>query len=197
MFCTEHNSTRSRVFQTITSLGDPVYGIWNTTAGSDSVNATVGTLTGQYPSSESPPNAIDNNVGTKYTSFGNGSISVYSSTKGVGTGFYITPAVGSSVATGILFATANDNPPRDPITITMEGSNANTNVLLQKGTSWTLLYNGPTGILQTMDPGRNTFVQQQNFTNTNAYTSYRILVTSQRGSGVCTQYSEAQIIGFV
>jgi len=39
------------------------------------------------------------------------------------------------VARALLFATANDNPNRDPITVTLEGSQATDNATLQMGSS--------------------------------------------------------------
>jgi len=99
------------------------------------------------------------------------------------------------VTRGLHFTTANDAANRDPITVTLEGSNETSIDMLQMASSWTLIYNGSTGISATVDPGRNTYVTPQNFTNTKAFVSYRLLVTSQRGADIGTQYSEAQILG--
>jgi hypothetical protein len=87
-------------------------------------------------------------------------------------------------------------PNRDPITITLEGSNATGGVALTLGSSWPLIYNGSTGINSTSAPGRATYVTQQNFSNTIPYASYRLLVTLQRGNDTAVQYSESQIIGY-
>jgi len=147
-------------------------------------------------SSEMPPEGIDNDTSTKYLNFGvTGGFGIEAPAPGVGTGFYVTPAISNaSVAIGILFATANDSPTRDPITITLEGCNVDA---LDIGSSWTLIYNGSTGISPTVDPGRMQYVAQQNFSNTIAYRSYRLLVTSQRGPDWAVQYAEAQIIGYI
>ncbi|HUT35698.1 MAG TPA: hypothetical protein VNE39_19575 [Planctomycetota bacterium] len=43
----------------ITNPGDPIYGIWSTTAGGNSTPSSAGTGGGQYPATQSPANAID------------------------------------------------------------------------------------------------------------------------------------------
>ncbi|CAF1536083.1 unnamed protein product [Adineta ricciae] len=55
------------------SKNDVIEGIWNATAGGDSLNVTEGTSNGQYPtSSEGPASAGDYDLSTKYNSYGNG-----------------------------------------------------------------------------------------------------------------------------
>lgn len=161
---------------------------FNTSAGSSS-SANVGNWT----SYESPQNAFDNNTNTKYLNFAAGDTSI---TGGLHSGLYVTPRIGRSVATGVQFTTANDNYERDPITVTLEGSN-NASAQLHFGASWTLLYLGVTGINASVDPGRLTYVPMQNFSNTIAFTSYRLLVTSKRASSYGVQYSEVGIYGFI
>ncbi|CAF3891320.1 unnamed protein product [Adineta steineri] len=180
-----------RSFGTITRAGDPIVGIYNTSAG-----MSTGCINGSFSSStEMPPEAIDNLTSTKYLNFGStGGFGIEAPAPGVDTGFYVTPTISdNSIATALLFATANDSPNRDPITVTLEGSNSNA---LDIGSSWTLIYSGSTGIDPTIDPGRQQYVTQQNFSNAIAYKSYRLLITSQRGSDWAVQYSEAQIIGY-
>jgi hypothetical protein len=183
-------TTTARPIITITRVGDTIIGLYNTIAG-----GPTGGSNGIYSSSpsEQPPSVIDGNTHTKYLNFGTGSV------PGINTGFYITPAVSNtSVACALRFATANDSPYRDPITVTFEGSNNSSSVgALNFGSSWTLIYNGPTGISSIIDPGRSIYVAQQNFLNTIAYAHYRVLVTSKRGTDNSVQYSEVQIIGYV
>ena len=113
-------------------------------------------------------------------------------------GFYVSPVSSTaSIAISLLFATANDVPDRDPITVTLEGTNVTSTAALNLGSSWTLLYNGSTGIDATNAPNRSMYVAQQNFSNTRALRSYRVLVTSQRGNTSSVQYAEAQIIGYL
>ncbi|CAF1502875.1 unnamed protein product [Adineta steineri] len=171
-----------------TSSNDTIVGIFNTSAGSSS-----GVYVGNWTSYESPSNAFDGDTTTKYLNFAVGDTST---TGGLHSGFYITPLIGRSIATGIQFATANDNPERDPLTVTLEGS-INTSAQLPLGTSWKLIYSGSTGINASVDPGRMTYVAMQNFNNTLAYTSYRLLATSKRASSYGVQYSEVSIYGFV
>ncbi|CAF1529819.1 unnamed protein product [Rotaria sp. Silwood1] len=189
---TSTTTTIIRSIVTITRPGDTIIGVYNTTAG-----ASTGGKDGRYSIiTEHPAQAIDNSTSTKYFNFGGtGDYNVVASVPGVGTGFYVIPAISNaSIAISLLFATANDSPNRDPITVTLEGSNANA---LDNGSSWALIYSGSTGISHTADPGRMVYVTRQNFSNTIAYRSYRLLVTSQRAPEWGVQYSEAQIIGYI
>ncbi|CAF1370338.1 unnamed protein product, partial [Rotaria sordida] len=176
----------------ITRTGDPIIGVYNTTAG-----GSIGGVNAFYAGpSEYPTYAIDNSTSTKYLNFGvnTGGITAYQ--PGINTGFYVSPVSSTaSIAIGLLFGTANDVPDRDPITVTLEGTNVTSLAALYLGSSWTLIYSGPTGISAITDPGRQVYVSQQNFSNTLVFRSYRLLVTSQRGNTNCVQYSEAQIIG--
>jgi hypothetical protein len=186
------------VYRTLTTTNDVLVGIWNTIAGGDSLFVTQGPSSGQYPvAAEGPASAHDFDVSTKYNSYGSANVSIALPKAGVGTGFYVTMDVGACVVTSIQFATANDAPTRDPITMTLEGSNVVNTSLLSKGSSWTLIYSGPTGISNTTIPNRSTYVDPQNFTNTVRYTSYRFIMTSQRSSDTNLQYSEAHLLGYV
>jgi len=177
----------------ITHAGDYIYGLYNTTAG-----LSTGGFDGIYPvPTESPIYAIDNNVATKYCNFGSGGcVGCTPAPYGVNTGFFIVPSSGTlAVAVGLRFATGNDFPNRDPITVTLEGSHHRDNASLQMGSSWTLIYSGPTGINAVVDPGRETYGTLVTFNNVMSFLSYRLLVTSQRGPDIAGQYSEVQIIG--
>ncbi|CAF4303969.1 unnamed protein product, partial [Rotaria sordida] len=187
-------TTTERPIVAITQAGDSIIGICNTIAG-----GSTGTSGSSYPFYESPSNAIDGSTSTKYLNYGSSSSSCSSSSPaGIDTGFYITPAISNTtVALGLLFATANDVSNRDPITVTLEGTNATSSAALDSGASWILIYNGSTGIDPSTDPGRGTYVSQQNFSNTIAFSSYRLLVTSKRSNGNSVQYGEAQIMGYI
>jgi hypothetical protein len=186
-------TTTERSLVIITQAGDNSVGVYNTTA-----SGSTGGKDGMYSTvhSEDPSKAIDNLPSTKYFNYGlTGSIITMADAPGVGTGFYITPAISNaSIAVSLRFATGNDFSNRDPLTVTLEGTNHNT---LDDGSSWVLIYNGLTGINSTGDPGRQQYVPQQTFSNTIAYKSYRLLVTSQRGPEHGVQYSEFQIIGYI
>jgi hypothetical protein len=105
--------------------------------------------------------------------------------------------VGACVVTGIQFATANDAPERDPITMTLEGSNIANTLLLSKGSGWTLIYSGPIGISNITALLRSTYTDAQNFTNRVRSTIYRFIITSQRSNASNLQYSEAHLLGYV
>jgi hypothetical protein len=182
----------------ITAPGDPITGVSATVIGGNSTTATAGFGAGQYPGPEGPGNAIDQLYtmpyppGTKYLNFGAGAQGVTSATKGVGTGFYVTPAVGSSVANAIRVATANDSENRDPLTVSLEGSNA-TGAALDMGSSWTLIQASINLGIDT-DPGRFMLGPVVTFANTTPYTSYRVLVQSQRGVDNSVQYGELNLL---
>ena len=136
------------------------------------------------------PSAVsDGNVGTKYLNYGQGDSAGKTATKGVGTGFYVTPLVGPTVVTGFMMATANDTDPRDPLTIALQGSNS-TGTDLLTGANWTPIYSGITGLTLA----RSTWGPEQDFANSSSFTSYRLIVTSQRASANAAAYSEVQLI---
>lgn len=72
---------------------------------------------------------------------------------------------GPTVVTGVRFTTANDNPNRDPMTFTLEGTTGSP----LEG-PWTAIASGNTGLPTT----RLTAGPNQTFANTTACTSYRI-----------------------
>lgn len=176
--------------------GSLFFGIWNTVAGGNSIAATGGMGAGMYVAAEPPINAFDSNCATKYTSFGECPATNPSGnlTCGTKTGFYVTLQGGAVVVHSFRFCTGNDFPERDPMTLTVEGSNS-TGAALNLGSSWTLLYNGLSGL--SIDPGRNSLGQTVAIpSNTVAYLSYRILISSKRAANYVCQYSELQLFGY-
>ena len=170
-----------------------VFGVSKTVAGGNSTAATVGTGSFQYPASEAPYKACDNSVFTKTLNFGpcnsdSGSVPGC----GLETGIYVTSIRSASLATGLQFCTGNDLPERDPTMITLEGSNG-TSANLVLGSSWTLIYRGPTGL--DIDPDRFGCGTRVSFSNTMAFKSYRMLVTAKRANINCVQYSEFKLLG--
>lgn len=175
----------------ITQTGDPIEGLYSTVAG----GPTVG-FEGRYsPYSETPDKAIDSDVTTKYLNYGTTSVmNANMSQPGANTGFYVTPTISNAtVANGVLFATGDDYPDRDPLTITLEGTNS---TALNASSSWTLIYTGPSGIDPIIAPNRSTYGVVQIFPNTAAYRSYRLLMLSQRGYQDSIQYSESHIMTY-
>lgn len=179
----------------LTSPNETIYGIWNTIAGGNSSPSSNGNGVGNYFPSEEPNNILDRNISTKYTNFGycNVSFTTSSFTCGVNTGFYLTLQRGAMTLVGMRFVTALSMHERDPLTMTVEGSNQAPSALTL-GSSWTLIYNGSTGLVS--DPGRGNNGIIQNFSNSISYSSYRVLVTSVRNFTYATQYAEVELIGY-
>ncbi|CAF3660882.1 unnamed protein product [Rotaria socialis] len=184
----------------ITNSESPV-GVYNTIAGGDSTPATSGTGMGQYPTNpnkEMPVQAFDGNANTKYTSFGpckldNCKGNLFPENCGLNTGLYLALQQGATFIVGLQLSTGNDFPRRDPIMVTLEGSNqSGTNLTL--GSSWTLIYSGRSGL--ATDPGRTMSGPIVFFPNSRQYTSYRFLVTASRASDCAVQYSELQLFGY-
>lgn len=178
----------------LTTTTEIVYDVWNTTAGGDSTPSTVGTGVGNYYTGQMACNAFDNQTTTKYTSFGTCIFGVVSSLEcGEATGLYLTPQQGPSLLLSFQFCTGNDYPDHDPLTITVEGSSQSSS-FLTLGSSWTLIYNGSTGL--QLISSRNVYDTIQSVSNNSIrYSSYRILVTSKRGNEFATQYSEVKLMG--
>ncbi|CAF1148145.1 unnamed protein product [Adineta ricciae] len=167
-----------------------VYGVCNTPAGADSVAASAGEWQCHYMVRESPDKACDGNVSTKYLSFGACYNGGKGPTCGMGTGFYLELSRGPTLVNGMKVCTANDFDQRDPIHVSLEGSNLPGRDL-SLGSSWTLLYDGSSG-LET-DPGRKECGPLQLFNNTKEYRSYRFLVSAKRNISYSVQYSEVQL----
>ncbi|CAF1558763.1 unnamed protein product [Adineta steineri] len=159
----------------------------------DSQASEPGLLAGHYRPEHSPANACDGDTSTKYLSYGRCSDDKHAVECGSDTGFYLELKRGASLVTGLQICTANDRPERDPLTMSLEGSNqSGSNLTL--GSSWTLIYNGPSG-LQT-NPGRLTCRIMQLTNNSIQYKSYRFLVSSKRGVENSVQYSELKLFGY-
>ncbi|CAF0863769.1 unnamed protein product [Adineta steineri] len=177
----------------LVSINGTIIGIYKTTVGTNSTTATPGNYIGQYIPTESPYNACDNNTGTKYLSFGTCGETTIDSICGLNTGLYLELQRGSSLIIGLQMCTGNDYPERDPFIVSLEGSNLSGTVL-NLGTSWTLIYNGSSGL--QIDPGRSTCGRLQSINNTIQYKSYRFLVSAKRSISNSVQYSEIHLYGY-
>ena len=179
----------------MTGTNETIYSIWNTTAGGNSLPSVVGNNAGNYYIGQGPDKAFDQIMNTKYTNFGVCSLAGPNLIQcGLNTGLYLTLQRGLTLLVSIRFCTGGDLPPRDPFTITIEGSNEPSNVL-PLGTSWSLIYSGSSNLQNVT--GRNQCSQNQTYLNNYLrYSSYRILVTSKRGSEIATQYSEMELYGY-
>ena len=131
---------------------------------------------------------IDRDVDSKY--FNRGRDTDEFNPSGDNTGFVVTPT-GRDIVRSVQFATADDMPTRDPLRITIEGSN-NLGAMATQGNGFTLLYEGPTGLAK--DPGRKQWGPVIEFPNNTPYKSYRILVTETRAENAdAVQYSEVRL----
>ena len=133
------------------------------------------------PGSEGVANAIDGQP-TKYLNF-DGSNSEPS-------GFVVTPSIGKTVVTGIHMQSANDAPDRDPMVVTLEGSNDNEITDYDSG-NWQLIteLNVPayTGRFQS---------QVLMFDNVWAFKHYRWVTVDTHGpSTCCMQIAEVELLG--
>jgi hypothetical protein len=100
--------TQAQMFD-ITNPGDPVLGVPNNN---------------NWPPAESPPNAIDNVVATKYLCF---ETSFVPDAATGGSGFRVTPSGPKVVIKALNFASANDEAPRDPVAFRLSGSDESIN----------------------------------------------------------------------
>ena len=171
----------------VSDSGDTIVGLYNTVAGGNGsvlgVNDSEISKVGFYNQGQGPENLLDGIPATKFCTPGSDDYS------GNNTGFYITLSAASKV-TAIQFATANDEPARDPKTITIEGSNATGSDLLL-GSSWTSLYSDVSGLADTWD--RLVWGNTVTFSNAGEYTSYRVLVSETRNIGPLMQISEVAL----
>lgn len=123
------------------------------------------------PPAESPRQAIDGVVGTKYLNFGR-----------EGSGLIITPAAGPTTVRALQLTTANDAPGRDPASYELYGTNSPiVSVENSDGNAeaiWTLISSGALNL--PGDPAINTDQRGVDgpivgFANNTAYTSYKII----------------------
>ncbi len=160
-----------------------MHAVWNVSAGEDSIPASPGVSTGNYWYWNSPNNAFDGNLSTVLCSYGVCNLTEYRIECSQNTGVYVTAQQGPFVLQAFRIAMGTYGSPCDPMTITIEGSNQMGSALVL-GSSWTLLYNGTSGL--SIDPGRTSLGIQQIITNnTLTFASYRI--------ESCVEYGEVQL----
>ncbi|MFO1496977.1 MAG: hypothetical protein U1G07_01030 [Verrucomicrobiota bacterium] len=137
------------------------------------------------PGSEGVVNAIDGTQ-AKYLNFDNNNNAKPS-------GFIVTPAVGATIVNGLAMQSANDAPERDPLSVTLEGSNDDAVTDFNSG-SWTVIY------ANTNVPAYTARYQTQTFKfdNFNAYKHYRwtvLLVQNAPSTANSMQIAEVQLLG--
>lgn len=175
-----------------TTTTEIVYGIWNAVAGGDSMPAVQASMgVGTYYTGETPQNALDQSLFTKYSTTGNSTgAGLYNGYAGLNTGFYLTLSQCAAAPVQVRIGTGNDLTERDPLSITIEGSNGGD---LTTGSSWTLIYSGSTGLANVTD--RETFGPYQSISSMGSFASLRFLVTSKRDYSDYVQYSEVEFFG--
>jgi len=180
--------------QLLTSTNDIVTGLWNTVAGGDSTPSSPGNCSGCFWPNEYPERAFDDILITRYINYGVCHADLFRLDCGEKTGLHSILRRGPSLLVYMIIRTGGTQPERDPLTITIEGSNARPSSLFL-GSSWTLIYSGSSGLL--VDPGRTQFGQQINMAgNTVWYSSYRILVITKRGVHSAVQFGEIELYGY-
>ena len=156
--------------------------------------AGEGSSKGNYNTNEGPLAVFDGIVATNYNSFGSCNLTVSALDCGEKTGFYVTLKSGPTLLRAFHFRAGHYSAKRDPLTVTVEGSNQDS-ALLTFGSSWSLVYQGSTGL--DVDPGREKFGRVQMIANnSNWYLSYRLLVTTKKGAEVGVEYAEMQFFGY-
>jgi hypothetical protein len=168
--------------QDVTAPGDPITSIGDESAA-------------YWTTSADPANAIDDTT-IKYVNGGSG----FSASAGFPpfngpVGVEVTPSVGSTIVRGLRIYTADANPERDPVDYTLEGSN--------DGANYTLISSGALQLPQTRTaPGAfidplTQGVQEILFSNSAAYTSYRVTFSTVRNPDTANsmQIAELELLG--
>lgn len=167
------------------------HAIWNTTVGQNSLSATPGPGSGQYWPSHFPKNVFDGNWTSLFCSYGTANAMNGSVNGGVNAGVYLTVPEISFILKGFRIVRGQYSTARDPTRLTIEGSNQ-IGSALTLGASWTLIYNGTTGL--DINPGNfQPGIRQDLLSNTLAFSSYRFLMTVPRASTTCIEYAEIEM----
>jgi hypothetical protein len=138
-----------------------------------------------YPFAESPANAIDNNVGSKYLNFGE-----------VNSGFIVTPSFGSSTIKSFVITTANDALQRDPTAYALYGTNdmiTSADNSSATDEDWTLIDSGALAL----PDARQVEGPRVPVSGFGRFTSYLFVVTAVKDEAFANsmQFSEIQFYG--
>jgi hypothetical protein len=120
-------------------------------------------LPGTYPTTENPPQILDQNPATKYLNFGRNL-----------TGFIVIPQAGASTIKSFTLTTAGDAPERDPASYQLFGTNAPINSADNgdgKGETYTLIQSGALSLSQT----RNQLQAPIDLANSASYAAYKLV----------------------
>jgi hypothetical protein len=133
-----------------------------------------------WPPAEIPPNAIDDQILTKFLHF-KGEVQP--------TGLRITPVMGPTIVNGLSFTTANDAVERDPVTYELSGSNESIDG------PYTLIASGSiVDFDQTTAWPRRTINETPiTFDNDVAYAHYQIMFPTVRDPGAANSMQIAEV----
>ena len=144
------------------------------------IDTDAAILPSRSPDGEPAPYAIDGNTGTKYLNFAK-----------LNTGFIVQPLAGSSVVQSIQLTTANDAVARDPLTWELYGTNT-----IEAWTphgdgagNWTLIASNNANLPET----RLTAGPVQSFSNTTAYSAYRLLFPTVKDAAAANSMQIAEV----
>ncbi|MCX5636736.1 MAG: hypothetical protein NTX52_03450, partial [Planctomycetota bacterium] len=141
---------------------------------------------GDWPGAESPPNAIDNDITTKYLHF-KGDFNPDPGTGGAG--FQVTPSIPQSIVIGLSFTTANDAAERDPTAYALSGSNVSIDG------PYTLIATGE--IVDFKQPTewlrRTKNTTPISFANTTKYDHYQLIFTDIRNRTTANSMQIAEV----
>ncbi|MEM7311828.1 MAG: PEP-CTERM sorting domain-containing protein [Planctomycetota bacterium] len=135
-----------------------------------------------YPGAESPINALDNDVNTKYLNFGK-----------TNTGLIFTPDGGSSTVQSMMLRTANDAVERDPMSWEIYGTNsaiASTDNGDGNSEPWTLISSG----MANLPDDRFMDGPLYSFSNSDAYSSYKVVFPDVKDAGAANSMQVADIL---
>ena len=159
----------------ITVVGDPIF--------AGQLGGGFFTIADNSPAEERVPNAIDGNIFTKYLNFGLEN-----------TGYFVTPNLGSSIATGINFNTANDEPGRDPSKYSLFGSNnaepSSGEVIRYSMDDFSLISSGNLSLSNVRRSSSSI-----SFSNTLPFESYILVFPSTKNSNTIMQIADAVLTG--
>ena len=147
---------------------------------------------GNWPGGEIPAYAVDNTL-----IFDSGSSSKFLHFGGATgpTGFVVVPAVGPTVVQGLTLTTANDEPPRDPASYEVYGSNG------RHDGPWNLIASGDVVDFTQADayPRYTKNATPITFENAVAYTYYKVMFPTIRdaASANSMQIAEVELLGNV
>jgi hypothetical protein len=152
----------------------------------DPLGASQSSYPNSPPNVEGPVQAIDANMGTKYLNFGREH-----------SGLIVTPSV-SAIVDGIQFTTANDSPSRDPVLISVYGTNdpiTGPDNGFGNSENWTLIV---ANLPYAAPDVRTTVGPLVTFANGTPWTSYKIEVVDNKGPDTATdansiQFAEVQL----